>query len=123
MMKKKRRFWLAESFVLLAFAIWIFLTIAYFSRANIIPGFKVDLSVESVSNKKISSIPGLSTVTQLGWVLVFISTALMIIYIGIALWLYLTQINRTVIFWCNIAFLSLTIGVTTIGILFGCLQL
>lgn len=122
-MKKKRRFWMAESLVFLVLVVWVFLTIAYFSKLNIIPGFKADLTVESVSNKRISSIPGLSTVTQLGSVLIFVSSALTIIYIGIAIFLYLTQIGRTKIFWSNVGSLSVTIGILALGILFVCLQL
>lgn len=106
----------------LAFIIWMVLTILFFGRTSI-DNFHVNLTVESDSTKKISDIPGLSTISDVGAVMVFISSGLLILYIACIFAMYFLKVKDSKIFYSNIViFIILSIGIV-LGILFLCLKL
>ncbi|MDE5767472.1 MAG: hypothetical protein K2H56_02880 [Malacoplasma sp.] len=123
-MKKKLVFYAIEALAIIALILWIVFTIAAYSSSFLTFFPKASLAVpESGSSDRISGIPGLATVTQIGVVLLDMGIAIFIIYFGLMFLLYKLKINKTKIFITNICIYSLVCCLIIVGTLFVSLNL
>lgn len=121
-MKRKIIFGVEVGLAALSFIVWMIITILFFG-STAIEGFHANLAVEPDSTKRISSIPGLSTISDVGIVMVFISAGLLTIYAGCLAAMYFVKVKSNKIFYANVAVsILLAVGII-LGILFICLKL